>query len=127
MSHNWRVTHRKEEQARNREYNRTHRSICNKADKKYKHEHPEVVAYANAKQRCTNPNKWNYKNYGGRGIQFKFNSFEEFEAELGPRPSGKSLDRYPDNDGHYEPGNVRWATPKEQRSNQRPRSCKEAA
>jgi hypothetical protein len=66
-------------------------------------------------------------NYGARGIRFLFTSFEEFFAELGPRPEGKdangkalcSLDRK-NNDGHYQPGNVRWATASEQRSNQRP-------
>ena len=42
-------------------------------------------------------------------------------ANLGPKPSPKhSLDRYPNPGGNYEPGNIRWATAKEQRANQRP-------
>lgn len=71
----------------------------------------EYISYHHAKARCSDPNQHNYNNYGGRGIEFRFNSFEEFLEHLGPRPSsGHSLDRFPDNNGHYESGNVRWAT-----------------
>jgi hypothetical protein len=79
----------------------------------------EKNSYYNARSRCTNPNFPNWENYGGRGIEFRFSSFEEFLGELGPRPEGKTLDRINTN-GHYEPGNVRWATPKEQQKNRRP-------
>lgn len=58
---------------------------------------PEYKAYNNAKQRCTNPNYKGWHNYGGRGIKFLFTNFEQFFAELGRRPKGKSLDRK-DND-----------------------------
>jgi hypothetical protein len=72
-----------------------------------------------ARQRCTNPNHVSYKNYGGRGIEFRFESFKEFIEEIGLRPSPElTLDRI-DNDGHYEAGNVRWATRLEQNSNRR--------
>lgn len=80
--------------------------------------HPEHRAYEKAKERCNNPNNKAYKNYGGRGIEFRFKSTAEFDAELGPRPKGKSLDRI-NNDGHYEKGNVRWASKKEQQNNRR--------
>jgi hypothetical protein len=74
--------------------------------------------------RCSNPNHIGYKRYGGRGItvceRWKGeHGFENFLADMGERPRGKSLDRYPDNDGNYEPGNCRWATLPEQNSNQR--------
>jgi hypothetical protein len=83
-------------------------------------ETPEYFAYMNAKKRCTNDKDKRWKDYGGRGIKFNFSSFEEFFAVLGRKPSpAHSLDRK-ENDGHYEPGNVRWATPQEQRMNQRP-------
>ena len=80
---------------------------------------PEYEAYQRAKSRCQNPAKDCYYNYGQRGIEFRFASFEEFWACLGPRPTAlHSLDRV-DNDGHYEPSNVRWATKKEQQRNRR--------
>jgi hypothetical protein len=81
----------------------------------------EYHSYCAAKQRCQDRNLPAYKNYGGRGIEFKFNSFEEFLAELGPKPTPQhGVDRYPNNDGNYEPGNVRWANRSEQNKNRRP-------
>lgn len=79
---------------------------------------PEYVAYHDAKNRCLETTHRAYKDYGGRGIKFLFTSFEQFLAEIGPRPPGKSLDRK-NNNGNYEPGNVRWATAVEQRNNRR--------
>jgi hypothetical protein len=81
----------------------------------------EYRSYQYAKTRCTNPNAAYYKYYGGRGIKFLFSSFEEFYTELGDKPEPKdlySLDRI-DSNGHYEKGNVRWATDSEQGKNKR--------
>ncbi|UOR02035.1 hypothetical protein MUN77_01505 [Leucobacter allii] len=74
------------------------------------------------KSRCTNPNRPDYSRYGGRGIEVCdrwLHSFEAFASDVGEKPGpGYSIDRI-DNDGNYEPGNVRWATASEQRRNQR--------
>lgn len=86
----------------------------------------EYNTYLRAKGRCTNPRQPDYSRYGGRGIEFRFTSFEQFFTELGRRPPGLSLDRI-NNDGHYEPGNVRWATRSQQVRNQRPRTRRETS
>jgi hypothetical protein len=73
------------------------------------------------RDRCRNPKNHKFSAYGGRGIAVcdRWNSFEAFLADMGPRPTSRhSIDRI-DNDGNYEPDNCRWATSKEQRANQR--------
>lgn len=84
---------------------------------------PEREAYRHAKARCQNPRNTTYKNYGGRGITFEFESFEQFFKELGPRPAGLTLDRIDNNQG-YKPGNVRWATMVVQQVNKRAKPTK---
>ena len=69
----------------------------------------EYLAYHEAKKRCTYPKLKCFKDYGGRGIEFRFTSFNSFLEHIGRKPSPEhSLDRI-DVNGHYEAGNVRWA------------------
>jgi len=81
----------------------------------------EYSSFDHAKSRCNNPRATSYADYGGRGIEFLFTSFAQFFTEIGFRPPGTTLDRI-DNDGNYEPGNVRWSTPSQQKRNQRLRN-----
>ena len=78
-------------------------------------------SFHEAKQRCRNTKCPDYPQYGGRGIQFRFQSVKELVAEIGLRPKDKTLDRK-DFNGHYEAGNVRWADAKQQANNRRPAS-----
>jgi hypothetical protein len=82
----------------------------------------EHMAWASLKDRCHNEKSSSYDGYGGRGISVCDrwrDSFENFLADMGERPSKEhSIDRK-DNDGNYEPDNCRWATKKEQGRNRR--------
>ncbi len=81
----------------------------------------EYVSWRAMITRCTNPANHKYATYGAVGITVCDrwrDSFESFLADMGPRPAGTSLDRFPDNRGNYEPGNCRWGTPKQQSRNQ---------
>jgi len=78
------------------------------------------------KARCLDPKNQDFKYYGGRGITLCDrweNSFGAFWEDVkGSYQEGLSIDRI-DNSRGYEPGNVRWATQKEQTSNCRRNRC----
>lgn len=78
-------------------------------------------AWCSMKKRCISPSHASFKDYGGRGIEVckRWLVFENFLSDMGEAPIGMSLDRYPDNDGRYEPGNCRWATMTDQNNNRR--------
>jgi hypothetical protein len=86
---------------------------------------PEYEALEQARRRCISPAHPKFASYGGRGIEYRLPAaLGEATALLlkaiGSRPDGMSLDRI-DNDGHYEVGNLRWATRSEQQRNKRGR------
>lgn len=83
---------------------------------------PEYMAWLAMRKRCEYRRDISYRNYGGRGISVCARwgrSFDDFFADVGPRPGPSySLDRI-DNNGNYCPGNVRWATSSAQGRNRR--------
>ena len=90
------------------------------------HRTPEYWVWLSMKRRCK-PTSPDAKYYYSAGVsiypEWK-ESFEAFYSYVGPRPSSDhSIDRYPNPAGNYEPGNVRWALPAEQRRNQRRGGC----
>jgi hypothetical protein len=84
---------------------------------------PEYGIWCGMIKRCENKNTKCFENYGGRGIRVCDrwrHSFPNFLADMGPRPSpNHSLDRFPDQNGDYEPSNVRWASSTQQSRNLR--------
>ena len=86
---------------------------------------PTYISWCAMSQRCKDSNHMFFKNYGGRGIIIceRWHKFENFLEDMGERPEGMSIDRWPDKNGNYEPNNCRWATRSEQRFNSRPISC----
>jgi hypothetical protein len=88
--------------------------------------HPLYATWVSMNGRTGKPGNRDYRNWGGRGVcvyepwRTDVAAFIAWiEANIGPRPDGMTLDRWPDNNGNYEPGNVRWATRVEQSENQR--------
>ena len=126
LNRKYRQNHKTETATRNRKYQQEHKIEARERDKKYR---KTVKGYLHAhfgaiKQRCNDPKVPTYEYYGGRGIKCLFKSSEEYieyvlnHLQIDPR--GLQIDRI-DNNGHYEPGNIRFVTRKVNCNNRRPR------
>jgi len=100
-------------------------AVTGKNNPAYKHGHteskfsPEYHTWSGMIQRCTNKNRKMWKYYGGKGVTVCdrwLNNFEDFLADMGPRPEGMTLDRVEGHKGYYLE-NCRWATASTQASN----------
>lgn len=83
---------------------------------------PEYNSWSAMKARCYTPTNPKFKHYGARGIKVCeqwLHSFETFYHDMGPKPSPHHTIDRENNDGNYEPGNCRWATPTQQAGNRR--------
>lgn len=88
---------------------------CNHGTSKW----PEHTSWEAMHDRCNYEAHQAFHRYGGRGVLVceRWENFLNFFEDMGPRPEGMTLDRFPDKDGNYEPGNCRWATPQQQQNN----------
>jgi len=109
------------------------KEICRRASKNYRQTFNGCLRrrYYGINRRCNDLKIHNYKDYGGRGIKNKFKNFDDFyrhiTQDLGivnlKQIRGLQIDRI-DNDGHYEPGNIRFVTVKENNNNKCRRDSK---
>lgn len=84
---------------------------------------PEYTVWKGMRQRCNDPGSKSFPHYGGRGIRVckRWDSFELFYEDMGPRPGGNYSIDGENNLGHHTPSNCKWSTMTEQNNNRRKR------
>ena len=112
---------KRESREKSRQSHLSHGHCPSSLDPSKKQPSREYIIWGLMRQRCRNPKATGYHRYGGRGIKVceRWDSFENFWADMGPRPSPRHTIERSDNDGNYEPGNCRWATYADQSRNKR--------
>lgn len=118
-----RLKNRDEEIASGKEWIAKNKERYGESQREWIKRNPAHTCYRSMLNRCLSPKNDHYKHYGARGIKVcerwqGKDGYRNFIADIGERPSPKhTIDRYPDNDGNYEIGNVRWAVKKQQMRN----------
>ncbi len=122
QSREWRKNNKEKDLLYHQGYRRDHRRELGQQSKEYRSTVLGHLAnvFHSMRRRCGDPDTHNYSRYGGRGIQNKFESLDTFRDYvinvLWIDPRGLQIDRI-DNDGHYEKGNIRFVTAKENCAN----------
>lgn len=117
----WSKDHKKECGLRSAIYYKLHKEEVLRKAKERRKQYPEIATIRHMRERCNNPKVHNYNRYGGRGIKCKIKNWKEIVNHIGPKPGENwTIDRINTN-GHYEIGNIRWATYQQQALNRNPR------
>jgi len=120
--HKWYLAHKIIQNKKSLDWAKKNRDSRNKSQRRYLLHHPSFTNWSNMMERCYRKTNTRYHLYGGKGIKVcrQWHNFQTYEKEFGylKPDKGYTVDRI-NNGKDYTPNNVRWATKKQQRQNQR--------